>query len=113
MERQYTVEELAMAVSAVADAGTSLQEASRTYKIPYGTLRRRVMAGTSEYHVCPGTKPALGAEAEKYLLDIIIKFKERRFGLTRREVSSHCLCVSVQCSIVYSISNALICDCRS
>jgi hypothetical protein len=73
------------ATSSVANDNMSLREASRTYNVPFETLRRRVN-GSVKPGCKPGPSTVLGEEEEDRLANYLIQMSEMGFGLSRDTV---------------------------
>lgn len=90
MKREYTEEQLEMAISNVIDGGFGIRETANKFKIPFTTLHRRINSDDhSSKFMRPGVKPVLSKEEEFRLTEAIRAFQEIGFGLTRKDVSNN------------------------
>lgn len=86
MPRNYTDENLAMAVNAVREGGLSIREAERTYSVPFNTIRRRVNGSVDMHCKRPGPQPFLGTECEKEIYEAVVQLQKIGHGLSRKEI---------------------------
>ncbi|KAJ8934493.1 hypothetical protein NQ318_012469 [Aromia moschata] len=82
---QWTEEDLGNAITHVTNKSMGVNEASRVFKIPSRTLRRRISSGNHKKISC-GKLPALGIDNEKRLVKHIQKLEHAGFAPNRLTV---------------------------
>ena len=73
------------AVKAVREAGMPYREASRNFRVPVETVRRRVI-GTAEMDARPGPSTVLARKEEDLLAKYVIDMADMGFGLSREDI---------------------------
>ena len=86
-EKQYGTEVLTRAVKAVKSGRVSLRKASKTYGVPYNTLRD-YKSGRSVLGKMSGHAKLLTEEEEQALKTYLMYMADHGFGLTRLQMAT-------------------------